>query len=91
MRAGNAAGGTNHVETVGVDRNRVEWKPTLDAALSDLVFWGRICERRNRGPARVTTRATTSEAPSTTTRPGSPSRACRSRHAHLMGLCQVCD
>jgi hypothetical protein len=57
MRAVKAADGTDHVETVGVDRNHVkEWKPTLDAALSDLEFWGRIWERRNRGAARVSTR-----------------------------------
>jgi hypothetical protein len=58
MRAVKAADGTDHVETVGVDRNHVkEWKPTLDIAVSDLEFWGRIWERRNRGAARVTTRS----------------------------------
>ena len=50
-----AGDGTDHVETVGVDRNHVrEWKATLDGALSDLEFWGRIWERRNRGAARAT-------------------------------------
>lgn len=52
-----ASDGTDHVETVGVDRNHVrEWKTVLDGALSDLEFWGRIWERRNRGAVRATAR-----------------------------------
>ncbi len=55
IKAVKASDGTNHVETVGVDRNHVrEWKIVLDGALSDLEFWGRIWERRNRGAARAT-------------------------------------
>lgn len=55
IKAVKASDGTDHVETVGVDRNHVrEWKATLDDALSDLEFWGRIWERRNRGAARAT-------------------------------------
>lgn len=49
-----ASDGTDHVETVGVDRNHVrEWKTVLDGAVSDLEFWGRIWERRNRSTARA--------------------------------------
>jgi hypothetical protein len=55
IKAVKASDGTDHVETVGVDRNHVrEWKIVLDGALSDLEFWGRIWERRNRGAARAT-------------------------------------
>ncbi|MBQ1062158.1 hypothetical protein [Micromonospora sp. C41] len=50
IRSVKALDGNDHVETVGVDRNHVrEWKNVLDAATSDLEFWGRIWERRNRG------------------------------------------
>ncbi|TCB93506.1 hypothetical protein E0H26_22350 [Micromonospora zingiberis] len=56
IRAVKALDGTDHVETVGADRNHVkEWKNVLDDATSDLEFWGRIWERRNRG-ARATAR-----------------------------------
>ncbi|WFB08189.1 hypothetical protein LRS74_14860 [Streptomyces sp. LX-29] len=49
LRAVKAADGTDHVESVGIDFNHViEWKSSLDAATSDLDFWGRIWERRNR-------------------------------------------
>lgn len=52
IRAVKASDGTDHVETVGVDRNHIrEWKPILDNATSDLEFWGRIWERRQRGGA----------------------------------------
>ena len=55
IKAVTASDGTDHVETVGIDRSHVrEWKTTLDTALSDLEFWGRIWERRNRGTARAT-------------------------------------
>lgn len=57
MRAVKAGDGTDHVETVGVDRSHVrEWKTTLDGASSDLEFWGRIWERRNRGAAQAAAR-----------------------------------
>jgi hypothetical protein len=50
IRAVKATDGTDHVETVGIDRNHVrEWKALLDETTSDLEFWGRIWERRNRG------------------------------------------
>ncbi|MCW2874635.1 hypothetical protein [Actinacidiphila oryziradicis] len=40
-----------------MDRNHVrEWKSTLDNATSDLEFWGRIWERRNRNNAQATAR-----------------------------------
>ncbi|NLU75498.1 hypothetical protein HCC61_23000 [Streptomyces sp. HNM0575] len=55
IRAVKAADGSDHVETVGMDRNHVhEWKSTLDEATSDLEFWGRIWERRNRNSAQAT-------------------------------------
>ncbi len=54
IKAVKASDGTDHVETVGIDRNHVrEWKAVLDGALSDLDYWGRIWERRNRGTARA--------------------------------------
>ncbi len=57
IRAAKAADGSDHVETVGVDRNHVrEWKSTLDNAASDLEFWGRIWERRNRDNVQVAAR-----------------------------------
>jgi hypothetical protein len=57
IRAVKAADGSDHVETVGVDRNHVhEWKSTLDNATSDLEFWGRIWERRNRNNAQAARR-----------------------------------
>jgi hypothetical protein len=56
IRAVKAGDGTDHVETIGIDRNHVrEWKTTLDDTTSDLEFWGRIWERRNRGSARTAT------------------------------------
>jgi len=55
IKAVKGSDGTDHVETVGVDRSHVrEWNTTLDGALSDLEFWGCIWERRNRGTARIT-------------------------------------
>ncbi len=49
LRSVKAADGTGHVETVGVDRNHVrEWTTFLGETTSDLEFWGRIWERRNR-------------------------------------------
>lgn len=49
IRSVKAADGNDHVETVGVDRNHVkEWKKVLDDATSDLEYWGRIWQRRNR-------------------------------------------
>lgn len=54
IRAVKATDGNDHVEAVGIDKNHVrEWKATLDAATSDLEFWGRIWERRNRSSARA--------------------------------------
>ncbi|MBV9025116.1 MAG: hypothetical protein JO362_15300 [Streptomycetaceae bacterium] len=57
LRGVKATDGTDHVETVGIDLSHVnEWKGTLDAAGTDLNFWGRIWERRNRRATRVTAR-----------------------------------
>ncbi|MEU6183820.1 hypothetical protein [Streptomyces coeruleorubidus] len=57
IRAVKAADGSDHVETVGVDRNHVrEWNSTLAIATSDLEFWGRIWERRNRNNAQAAAR-----------------------------------
>jgi hypothetical protein len=57
MRSVKASDGKDHVETVGVDRNHVsEWKTVLDNATSDLEFWGRLWERRNRRSDRTLAR-----------------------------------
>lgn len=57
IKAVKAVDGSDHVETVGIDRNHVlEWKDTLNSALSDLDFWGRIWVRRNRSSIRVSER-----------------------------------
>lgn len=52
VKAVKSLDGTDHVETVGIDRNHVnDWKVILDESTSDLEFWARIWKKR----AQVTT------------------------------------